>query len=96
MQPQGHVQLLMDMLIFGMNVQQALDAPRICIGHLSSGKGEGGDKRIVYVEEGIDEQILYKLRERGHNVEVVRGWDRRCLGDGRLFVHFQTRMVIGR
>lgn len=38
----------------------------------------------MYVEEGIDEQILYKLRERGHNVEVVHGWDREMFGRGQI------------
>lgn len=57
MQPQSDVQLVMNMLVFGMNPQQALDAPRVCIGcmgHLSSGKSEGDKtkERIVYVEEG--------------------------------------------
>jgi gamma-glutamyltranspeptidase/glutathione hydrolase len=33
MQPQGHVQVLLNMLEFGMNPQQALDAARICVRH---------------------------------------------------------------
>lgn len=86
MQPQGHVQLLMNMLIFGMNPQQALDAPRICIGstgHVSTAGENKAEERIVYVE-GVDEQVLDELRDRGHDVEVVRGWDREMFGRGQI------------
>jgi gamma-glutamyltranspeptidase / glutathione hydrolase len=70
MQPQGHVQVLMNLEVFGMDVQQALDAPRVCIG---AGMPEGGDvfDRTVYVEEGISEETVHGLQKLGHEVEVL-------------------------
>ncbi|EXJ89894.1 gamma-glutamyltransferase [Capronia epimyces CBS 606.96] len=83
MQPQGHVQVLLNMEVFGMNPQQALDAPRICI---AAGVPTGGDKQIgaVFVEEGIDETVVKVLAQMGHDVQVVKGWERGIFGRGQV------------
>merc|ERR1712000_455121 len=83
MQPQGHVQVLLNMEVFGMNPQQALDAPRICIG---AGMPQGGEKQmnIVYVEEGIEEPVLKALKQMGHDVEMIHGWGRGRFGRGQV------------
>lgn len=83
MQPQGHVQVLLNMEVFGMNPQQALDAPRICIG---AGMPEEGEKQmsVVYVEEGIDEAVVKVLKNMGHDVEIVDGWKRGRFGRGQV------------
>lgn len=75
MQPQGHVQVLLNMLTFEHDPQTALDAPRICIG---AGLPESGDvmDRTVYLEEGIREDVAEELRKRGHKVEFERGYQR--------------------
>lgn len=71
MQPQGHVQVLMNMEVFGMDAQQALDAPRFCIG---AGIPEQGDvfDRTVYVEEGIPAETVQGLQKLGHKVMVLK------------------------
>lgn len=87
MQPQGHVQVLMNMLRFGMNPQMALDAPRICIGVSLPGKSTDPSKtvdRTVYVEEGIGEDVVRVLGEMGHEVKIVRGMDRSLFGRGQI------------
>ena len=58
MQPQGHVQVLLNLLVFGMNVQDAIDAPRFR--HL------GGLK--VALEAPLADQVRAKLQAMGHQV----------------------------
>jgi hypothetical protein len=67
MQPQGHVQVLLNMLR-GFSVQAALDAPRFCISAgspetQSADTGTAGDiNSEVYFEHGIAEEVVKKLR----------------------------------
>ncbi|REJ72652.1 MAG: gamma-glutamyltransferase [Planctomycetota bacterium] len=72
MQPQGHVQILVNMIDFGMNVQAAGDAARMR--HLGSATPTGTPMQAgggkVAVESGIPEATVKLLQERGH--EVIR------------------------
>lgn len=83
MQPQGHVQVLLNMLTFKLNPQAALDAPRICIG---AGTPEQGQVLgpTIFLEEGISEDVAEGLRARGHEVEIVRGYKRGLFGRGQV------------
>ncbi|HVV61737.1 MAG TPA: gamma-glutamyltransferase [Pseudolabrys sp.] len=56
-QPMGHVQLVLNMLDFGMDVQQAIDAPRFFF---------EGDR--VLVEHGTPVATIEGLKRRGHDV----------------------------
>jgi gamma-glutamyltranspeptidase / glutathione hydrolase len=73
-QPQGHVQILVNMIDFGMNVQEAGDAPRILHNGSSEPTGEvmtdGGQ---VCLETGIPYEVIRELMDRGHAVGFNRG-----------------------
>ncbi|CAN8096482.1 unnamed protein product [Discula destructiva] len=87
MQPQGHVQVLLNMMRFGMNPQTALDAPRICIGVSLPGKATDPTKKVdntVYLEEGVSGKVARELEEMGHEVKVVRGMARSLFGRGQV------------
>ena len=58
MQPQGHVQFLVNLIDFKMNLQEAMDTSRIR--HL-----KGMD---VYLEEGIPEETAAILSRKGHRI----------------------------
>ncbi|KAL2850408.1 nucleophile aminohydrolase [Aspergillus pseudodeflectus] len=88
MQPQGHVQLLINMLVFGMDAQKALDAPRVCIGPMGHYESAGVSERTVYIEEGVDLLVVEELRRRGHVVRVMHGWDREMFGRGQVIRAF--------
>ena len=76
MQPQGHVQVLINMVDFGMNVQEAGDAARINHdgGRQPTEPLNGPAKDALgtlHVEPGIPAATVEALRAMGHNVEVV-------------------------
>lgn len=74
MQPQGHVEVLMNLLDFGMDVQQAGEAPRI--EHVGSATPTGVAAEphggIVQAEVGLPEEVVKELVRRGHRVEWVK------------------------
>ncbi|KAK2671328.1 hypothetical protein RAB80_013750 [Fusarium oxysporum f. sp. vasinfectum] len=82
-QPQGTIQVLLNQVLFGLNPQQALDAPRICIGAGMPDEGNVLDW-TVHVEEGISEKTVDELKKLGHNVVVLKGWKRAMFGRGQI------------
>ncbi len=74
MQPQGHVQILCNIIDFGMGIQEAGDAPRIR--HLGSSQPTGekmtGGGQVAY-EEGIAPEVLRALTGRGHRLVKMNG-----------------------
>lgn len=83
MQPQGHVQVLLNILAFKYNPQSALDAPRFCIGAGMPDQGKVLD-RTVYLEEGIDEAVARQLQALGHEVQMIGGYQRGIFGRGQV------------
>lgn len=85
MQPQGHLQVLLNMVTHGLNGQQALDVPRFCVSpDVPLDKAEGDIGTLVYLEEGIKGEVVERLREMGHEVEVLRGHSRQMFGRGQV------------
>jgi len=73
MQPQGQVQVLVNLIDFGMNVQEAGEAPRV--EHIGSATptGRRADRKggTVLAENGIPPDVIGDLLRRGHQVKSV-------------------------
>jgi gamma-glutamyltranspeptidase/glutathione hydrolase len=74
MQPQGHAQVLMNIVDFGLNVQAAGDAARYRHYGSSSPTGDDMDGRgTLRVESGVPDNVVNALRGRGHAMDVGAG-----------------------
>lgn len=83
MQPQGHVQVVTNLIDFKMNPQQALDAPRWQ--WLRDGS--------VIVEEGYKDKVIQGLRARGHDVRVTS--DINAFGRGQMILRLDNGVLVG-
>ncbi len=74
MQPQGHVQILCNLIDFGMDVQEAGETPRV--EHVGSATPTGTRARrgggTVQAEHGMSAEVVAELQRRGHEVVPVR------------------------
>ena len=76
MQPQGHVQIVMNLIDFGMGLQEAGDAPRIQ--HEGDTEPEGQNLAMrdggeVELESGFSYETIRALMEKGHHVTWADG-----------------------
>ncbi len=74
MQPQGHVQILCNIIDFGMGIQEAGDAPRLR--HSGSSQPTGQvmtDGGTTLLESGFPPDVIRELVERGHDVSHDNG-----------------------
>lgn len=74
MQPQGHVQIVCNLIDFGMNLQEAGDAPRISHDGSSQPTGEKmNDGGRVSLESGFEYQTIRELMSKGHRIGYTLG-----------------------
>ncbi len=83
MQPQGHVQVLMNYIDFGMDPQQALDAPR----------WQWIKAKEVLTESAFSPEIALQLKARGHDIstEISAG----SFGKGQMIVKLPNGVYCG-
>ncbi|HET7560359.1 MAG TPA: gamma-glutamyltransferase [Limnochordia bacterium] len=82
MQPQGHLQFVSNLVDYGMNLQDALDAPRVQV---------TGDGRLA-VEPGLGDAAARQLAERGHGL-VSPG--RVFFGSGQAIQRLDSGVLVG-
>ncbi len=87
MQPQGHLQVLSNLIDRQHNPQQALDMPRFRLNiDLSEGVGADEPGGEVYLEEGFTFEEAAALRRKGHHISPISGVQRRVFGIGQIIL----------
>jgi len=95
-QPQAHAQIIINLIDFGYNLQEAGDAPRI----VHSGSSQPTDEKMLNggslsLEKGFGNQIEEALVEKGHKIKyqkgIFGGYQAIMLKDGVYFGASESR-----
>ncbi|MEM7129891.1 MAG: gamma-glutamyltransferase family protein [Chloroflexota bacterium] len=84
MQPQGHFQMMVNMIDLEMSPQTALDMPRWQLSASEMGMGAKQPGGLVHIEEGWSFSTLSELTRRGHQLSLVDGFRRGMFGGGQI------------
>ena len=82
MQPQGHMQVVTNMIDFHLNPQMALDAKRF----------QWVENMKFIVEPGFDENIISELKKRGHEIEIEP--ELSMFGRGQIVVRLENGVYV--
>ena len=82
MQPQGHLQVVVNMVDYGLNPQAALDAPRWHFTH----------RNYVLLEPNIAPEIVKGLEKKGHKIKVTT---ERVFGKGQIIIKNKGGFMAG-
>ena len=82
MQPQAHMQVVMNLADFGLNPQAALDAPRFC----------WTEGLQFDMEPAFNAEVISALRRRGHVIRVISGGQ---YGRGQIIFHTAEGTLCG-
>jgi gamma-glutamyltranspeptidase/glutathione hydrolase len=85
MQPQGHVQFLVNLIDFKMNLQEAVDAPRIR--HMQGME--------VYLEDGIPRETLSALQQKGHHIVQGTSAVNQVGGGQAIYLDRDQKVLLG-
>jgi gamma-glutamyltranspeptidase / glutathione hydrolase len=80
MQPQGHLQMAVNLADYGLNPQAALDAPRWQVAGQS-----------ILLEASVPTALALALAERGHSVQIIP--EGRSFGKGQIILRHNNILV---
>ena len=84
-QPQGHLQVISNMIDFGMNPQEALDSGRFSVSI---------ENDTVFAEDSLNPDVIAALKLKGHSISVISGIDRGLFGGGQIIVRDNEEGVL--
>lgn len=88
MQPQGHLQLVVNLLANVLDPQTAIDAPRFCI-------LDGSQNGTLFLEEGFHPETVSKLQQMGHKMKAnIKGHEREVFGRAQIIVRNRETGVL--
>ena len=84
-QPQGHLQVISNLIDFGMNPQEALDSERFSVSI---------ENDTVFVEDSFNPDVIAALKLKGHSISINSGFDRGLFGGGQIIVRDNEQGVL--
>ena len=83
MQPQGHLQVVMNMIDFKLNPQMALDSPR----------WQWKSNNLVIVEQDFPAHLIVELIQKGHQIVIEQ--NRNIFGRGQIIIRMKNGVYVG-